>query len=128
MLTRLGIPAPRDFVVTVIIMAFAWTVTGLHLVAFGTVLDAEPLFLLSAFALSAIVGIVFSVLPGALGGRDSALTVTLASQLAPVDAMAIALLSRALIVSVDVLGTTVAALALSRGGPFPLSNRKAAMP
>lgn len=126
-LDRLGVPAPQMFVQTVVIMGGAWALTGLHLVAIGMTFGAAPVFLLSAFALSAIVGIVFAVLPGALGVREGALALILASRIDPVDAMAIALLSRALIAAADVLGTVIAAMLLAWGGSFHRSTGKAAI-
>ncbi|MDO6588241.1 lysylphosphatidylglycerol synthase domain-containing protein [Salipiger sp. 1_MG-2023] len=124
-LDQLGIPQPPAFATSVALMTLAWTATGLHLVALGVPLGADPLLLLSAFALSAIVGIVFAVLPGALGVRDGALSLLLASQLSPVDAMALALVSRALIVAADVLGSATAtfvAWALTRRAATPQPN------
>ncbi|MDJ0820557.1 MAG: lysylphosphatidylglycerol synthase domain-containing protein [Paracoccaceae bacterium] len=126
MLARLGLPAPRDFTITTLIMTCAWALTGLHLAALGLPFDASPFFLVSAFALSAIVGIVFAVLPGALGVRDGALALILSAQLAPADALTLALLSRALIVGADVFGTTAAALLLRAERGTPLTHRKAA--
>lgn len=117
-----GVPPPRPFTLATGTMACAWTLTGMHLIALGQDLGADPIFLISAFALSAIVGVVFAILPGAFGVRDGALAAILSTQLAPADALALALLSRALIIGADLLGTVIAAMLLQTS--LRVSHRK----
>lgn len=111
-LDSLGVPPPVVFSSTVIIMLFAWILTGLHLPILGWHTDASVVFLVSAYAFSAIAGIIFSVLPGAFGVRDGALLIVLTAKIEPADAMMIAIQSRVLVVAGDVVGSLVAALYL----------------
>lgn len=113
-LDRIGVPPPLPFVTTTALMAGAWVVTGTHLAMLGVATEAGAVFLISAYAFSAIAGIVFAVLPGAFGVRDGVLLLILTTRLDPGDAMALALLSRAMIVAGDVIGAVVAALALGQ--------------
>lgn len=116
-LVRIGVPPPMPFTSTVFLMVGAWSLTGTHLAVLGFEAEAGPVFLISAYALSAIAGIVFAVLPGAFGVRDGVLLMILAARLDPADAVIFALLSRALIVAGDVIGTGGAALMLGRSAP-----------
>ncbi len=115
---RIGMPPPGPFVQIVLLMLGAWTLTGLHLVILGVGTEADPVFLISAYAFSAIAGIVFAVLPGAFGVRDGALLIILAARLEPADAMMIALLSRTLVVVGDVIGAGLATLAMRPASPL----------
>ena len=124
LLARIGVPAPGPFIATTAIMAAAWATTGTHLAVLGIATDASPLFLISAYAFSAIAGIVFAVLPGAFGVRDGVLLYILSVQLAPAEALVLALVSRALIVAGDAIGTAAAALALGWTVPEPSIERK----
>lgn len=114
-LAHIGVPPPLPFATTTFLMAGAWILTGTHLAVLGADSGAGAAFLISAYACSAIVGIVFAVLPGALGIRDGVLLFVLASRLDPADAIIFALASRVLIVAGDVIGTAAAALLLTRG-------------
>lgn len=112
LLLNLGIPTPRLFLETVMIMLAAWTVTSLHLVLLSAAVNADPGFLISAYALSALVGLLFAILPGALGIRDGVLLAALSLQIPPADAGVIALLSRVLVVFSDVTATAGALVAI----------------
>lgn len=112
LLGQVGLPPPRPFVMTVAWMLVAWTVTGTHLAVLGLPTGAQPTFLISAYALSAIAGILFAILPGALGIRDGVLLAILVSHLDPPDAMVLALLSRALVIAGDLIGAGMSAIAL----------------
>ncbi|MGJ3262826.1 MAG: hypothetical protein ACFE0R_06290 [Salinarimonas sp.] len=118
-LARIGGQPPVLCTSVAAVMAAARRLTGTHLAVLGTGTDAGPVFLVSAYAFSAIAGIVFAVLPGAFGVRDGVLLVILAARLDPAEAMALALVSRAMIVAGDVVGTGVAALLLARASPAP---------
>ncbi|WP_372424456.1 hypothetical protein [Salinarimonas chemoclinalis] len=118
-LARIGVPPPVAFTAATAIMALAWTISGTHLAVLGAASDAGAVFLVSAYAFSAIAGIVFAVLPGAFGVRDGVLLAILAARLDPADALALALLSRAMVVAGDVIGTGAAAMLLGRAGPAP---------
>ena len=122
-IARIGIPAPAPFIQTVLLMIGAWALTGTHLVVLGTGLDASALFLISAYAFSAIAGIVFAILPGAFGVRDGVLLMILAARLDPADAIILSLLSRVLIITGDVIGSALARLALHWSHPKPQIER-----
>ncbi|MEL6683464.1 MAG: hypothetical protein AAFQ09_12620 [Pseudomonadota bacterium] len=114
LLSQFGIPDPRTFFVTTTIMTIAWSVTAIHLAILGANTDASFAFLISAYALSAIVGIVFAILPGAFGVRDGALVIILATTVPMQDALVLALLSRSMIVAGDVLGTLIGAVLMQK--------------
>lgn len=107
--TRLGLPGPRLLVRATLLQGVALVVTGAHLAALGAGTHEGPVFLVSAYALSSIVGLVFAVLPGAFGARDGALLFILATRLDPADAAMLAVLSRALVVVGDLVGAAVSA-------------------
>ncbi|WP_412740520.1 hypothetical protein [Krasilnikovia sp. MM14-A1259] len=110
--TNVGMPPPLPFAQATVLLAGASGLTGVHLAVLGRHTGGGALFLVSAYALSTIFGLVFAVLPGAVGVRDGALLFILATRLAPADAAMLALLSRALIVAGDVIGAALSALAL----------------
>lgn len=114
---RLGVPPPVPFAKTVLFMTGAWILTGTHLAILGMQTGISPVFFISAYAFSAIAGIVFAVLPGAFGVRDGALVLVLLLRLDPTDAVMLAVLSRALIVAGDVIGTGASAIVLGWADP-----------
>ena len=111
-LRRIGLPSPKLFLETSAIMLCAWILTGTHLIPLSHAMGADPILLISAYAFSAIAGVLFAILPGAFGLRDGALLAVLSLQLPAPDAIAIAVLSRTLIVFGDIAGSVVAAWAL----------------
>ena len=122
-LAGIGVPTPVAFTQTVVLMTGAWALSGLHLVVLGAGTNVGAPFLVSAYAFSAIAGIVFAALPGALGVRDGALLLILSTRLDPAEAATLALLSRTLVVAADVLGTAGAAWVLHRSNPSPPTVR-----
>lgn len=108
--TKLGLPSPLPLAEATLLLAGAAALTGLHLAVLGAHTGGDILFLVSAYALSTIFGLAFAVLPGAVGVRDGALLVILATRLTPADAAMLALLSRALIVTGDVIGAVLSTL------------------
>jgi glycosyltransferase 2 family protein len=108
----MGLPPARPFLKATLMLGAATGLTGLHLAILGAHTGGDILFLVSAYALSTIFGLVFAVLPGAVGVRDGALLLILATRLPPAEAAALALLSRSLIVAGDVIGAALSALAL----------------
>lgn len=121
--TKIGLPSPRPFVGATLLLAGATAMTGIHLPVLGAHTGGGTLFLVSAYALSTIFGLVFAVLPGAVGVRDGALLLILATQLQPADAAMLALLSRALIVAGDVIGAALSALIAGLTRPMPHLER-----
>jgi len=121
---RMGFPPPALFAKTIVLMIGAWIVTGSHLAVLGIHTGVESAFFISAYAFSAIAGIVFAVLPGAFGIRDGALLMILILRLDPVDAVMLALLSRTLIMVGDVIGTVISATVLSWGDPTTRIGRR----
>lgn len=121
--TKMELPPSRALAQATLLLAGATALTGMHLAVLGAHTGSGTLFLVSAYALSTIFGLVFAVLPGAVGVRDGALLLILATRLEPADAATLALLSRALIVAGDVIGAALSALIGRLAMPMPYLER-----
>lgn len=121
-LARIGLPSPVALAQATLLLGGAVALTGSHLAVLGAGMGGDLVFLLSAYALSTIVGLVFAVLPGGIGVRDGALLLILATQLAPAEATMLAILSRAMIIAGDLIGAAMAGLALRLSSPSPSSS------
>lgn len=124
-LRKVGLPSPKLFFETFVIMLCAWTLTGTHLLLLASEMGVDSVFLVSTYAFSAIAGILFAILPGALGLRDGAFLAALSLHLPAADAIAIAVLSRTLIVFGDIAGTIIAALILRTTSTSDLKEQSA---
>ncbi len=109
-LEKIGIPSPSLFVEVTFIMCLAWGITGLHLIALNNEIYINGVLLISAYALSSIVGIIFAALPGALGVKDGTLLILLNNFMDPSNAMALVILSRMLIVIGDVFSALISTI------------------
>lgn len=92
-----------------------WLVLGAHAWLVAQDLNtAAPAFatVVGAFALAWVVGFIVVVSPAGLGVREAALAFALAGALSPADALALALVSRALMTAGDALAAAVATIAV----------------
>ncbi len=92
-----------------------WAAFGAHLwllaLGIGTRHPGLPLLATGAYALAWLVGLLVVVLPAGAGAREAALVLALAPALGRVDALALALVSRAVMLAADGLSAAAAVAA-----------------
>ncbi|NUT41947.1 MAG: flippase-like domain-containing protein [Thermoactinospora sp.] len=90
-----------------------WLAYGLHLYF---IVGSDPIFCIGAFALSWCLGILTFVVPAGAGVREVAMVAVLAPLLPQGDAIAVALVSRIVIIAGDALCAGLAGLTAKRAG------------
>jgi len=98
-----------------------WVLIGLHgwVIARDLSAGAPPVTVVGAFALAWVVGLVVVVAPAGVGAREGALVLLLAGTMGTGDALVLALLSRAVLVVVDLISAAATLGGRSRRRPVP---------